>query len=199
MRAIVISALLSLNLQASFADGLPLGAPHDHSDQAESQLVVFDAQGKFVGSFSDYGGPGVYLTVNGAIAFVPMERLIVSGDGGPQTIYSGTDFRWSGTNALDFGSSDCSGAPVITTSIGVRPSVTARQGAEVTLYIAGETNSGPMRVASTRSGPNFACVPNAIPSIEYGWPTETTYSVTGAYPEPLTIRYPRDGSYQRWR
>ncbi|SAL83914.1 hypothetical protein AWB67_06538 [Caballeronia terrestris] len=185
MRAIVVSVFLLLHISASFAGG--------------ESLLVFDSQGKFVGPLEDYGGPGVYLTVSGAIAFVPIERVIVSGDGGPQTVYSATDFRWSGTNAADYTSSDCSGTPVITLTTGVRPSVTIRQGTDVTLYVAPATNSGPILIGSIRSGPNFRCVPSGVPSTEYGWPTESTYSLTGAQPEPLTIRYPRDRGDRRSR
>jgi len=184
MRAIFASALLFLHLSASLAAGEP--------------LLIFDAQGKFVGLLEDYGGPGVYLMVANAIAFVPIERVIVSGDGGPQTVYSATEFRWSGTNAADYTSSDCSGAPVITLIGGVRPSLTIRQGTDVTLYVAPTTNSGPIRIGSTRSGPNFNCVPSGVPSTEYGWPTESTYSLNGAHPEPLTIRYPRRSEDRRY-
>jgi hypothetical protein len=175
MRAFVVSVLLLLQLTASFAAETPL---------------VFDAQGKFVGPLDDYGGPGVYLTVNGAIAFVPIERVIVSGDGGPQTVYSATQFRWSGMNVADFTSTDCSGTPVITLTTGVRPSTTIRLGHDVTLYVAPATNSAPIVIGSVRSGPTFTCAASGTPVTEYGWPTESTFSLTGAYPEPLTVRIP---------
>lgn len=191
MRAIVISALLLLNVSTTFADGESRDGRYKNHDRADVQPLVFDAQGKFVGPLDDYGDQGVYLTISGAATFVYIERAIVSGDGGPQTIYSGTEFKWSSTNAADYSSSDCSGTPIITLTGGVRPSLAIRRGAEVTLYVAPATNSGPMRVASTQSGPDFHCAPSGVPTTEYGWPTENTYSVTGAYPEPLTIRYPR--------
>lgn len=185
MRTLVVLALLFCHLSAALAG-------------AEIPLV-FDAQGKFVGLLEDEGGPGVYMTISGAIAFVPMERVPVSGDGGPLTVYSASEFRWSGTNAADFTSTDCNGTPIITLTTGIRPSVAIRQGTDVTLYVAAATNSGPMRVGSTRSGPNFTCVSFAAPNTEYGWPTETAYSLTGAHPEPLTIRNPLDGANPHWR
>ncbi|MFM0053585.1 hypothetical protein [Caballeronia grimmiae] len=185
MRAIVVSVFLLLHLSVSFAGG-------------ETPLV-FDSQGKLVGPLDDYGGPGVYLTVNGAIAFVPVERVKVSGDGGPQTVYSATQFRWSGSNAADFTSSDCSGTPVITLISGVRPSTTIRLGNDVTLYVAPAANSAPIQIGSARSGPNFTCAAPGTPVTEYGWPTESTFSLTGAYPEPLTIRFPAEGMHRRWR
>ena len=178
MRAIVVSTFLLLHLSLSFAGG--------------ETLLVFDSQGKLVGPLDDYGGPGVYLTVSGAIAFVPIERVKVSGDGGPQTVYSATDFRWSGTNVADYTSSDCSGTPVITLITGVRPSTTIRLGNDVTLYVAPATNSAPIRIASARSGSSFTCAAASVPVTEYGWPTESTYSLTGAHPEPLTIRFPAE-------
>ncbi|VXC93232.1 conserved hypothetical protein [Burkholderia sp. 8Y] len=184
MRAIVVSVFLLLHLSAAFAGG--------------ETPEVFDAQGKFVGALDDYGGPGVYLTVNGAVAFVPIERVIVSGDGGPQTVYSATQFRWSGMNAVDFTSSDCSGTPVITLTTGVRPSTTIRLGNDVTLYVAPAINSAPVTIGSVRSGPTFTCAAASTPVTEYGWFTESTFSLTGAYPEPLTIRIPAD-MQRRWR
>ncbi|SAK75863.1 hypothetical protein AWB79_04520 [Caballeronia hypogeia] len=185
MRAIVVSAFLLLQMSVSFAGG--------------ESLLVFDAQGKFVAPLDDFGGPGVYLTVNGVVAFAPLERVIVSGDGGPQTVYSATQFRWSGTNAADYTSSDCGGTPVITLITGVRPATSVRLGSDVTLYVAPATNSAPVQIGSVRSGPNFVCTASNPPTTEYGWPTETTYSLTGAHPEPLTIRFPSESLYQRWR
>ncbi|MDR5857735.1 hypothetical protein QCE42_22870 [Caballeronia sp. LZ050] len=179
----VVSVCLLLHLSAAFAGG---GTPQ-----------VFDAQGKFVGPLDDYGGPGVYLTVNGAIAFVPIERVIVSGDGGPQTVYSATQFRWSGLNAVDFTSTDCSGTPVITVTTGIRPTTTVRLGNDVTLYVAPATNSAPVSIGSVRAGPTFTCTASSTPVTEYGWSTESTFSLTGAYPEPLTIRVPA-GNAGRW-
>ncbi|WP_244817874.1 hypothetical protein [Caballeronia sp. Lep1P3] len=194
MRAIVVSALLLLYASASFGDDTS-GDIH----KLGAELLVYDAQGRPVAPLDDYGGQGVYLTINGAIAFAFIERTIVSGDGGPQTVYSGTNFRWSGTNAVDFTSSDCSGTPIITLTSGVRPSLAVRRGADVTLYVAPDTNSAPMRVASTLSGPNFQCTTATVPTTEYGWPAAITYSLTGSHPEPLTIRDAHAGPAQSSR
>jgi len=57
-----------------------------------------------------------------------------------------------------------------------------------TVYIASDSFSGPVAVASARQNPNLSqCQAFSYPQV--GWTPEATYDLTGHYPEPLRLGY----------
>ncbi len=168
---------------------------HDHDRRRHDDhrvLKLYDARGQVVGRLASYqGGPGVYLSIDGAIVFAAVYWLSLP--------YPGTRdsarFQWSAFAPYSYSSTDCSGSPIIPPQTGPRPTVAIRKGPDVTLYIAGDTASAPKQILSV-SFDGTSCVPP--PGVDHMPPStapvpafsaETTYSLTAHYPEPLTIGY----------
>lgn len=179
MRSILIAsvlATLALTAHAGDDDG------HHHRDKRHVP-TVFDAQGGEVGPLEfDAGQDGVYIEINGAITFVPIGRV------GTNERASATQFQWGSVGIVAYPSSDCSGSPVLLYTSGPRPSIAVRQGADVTVYVASDADSGPVNVQSSHQNPNFSqCTPfvNTIAAFTVG----SSYVITQHHPEPLTIRY----------
>ncbi|GJH14760.1 hypothetical protein IAG25_28635 [Caballeronia sp. EK] len=194
MRSILIAsvlATLALTAHAGDDDG------HHHRDRQVPK--VFDAQGREVGPLeSDAGQNGVYIEINGAITFVPIGRV------GTAERASATQFQWGSDRPILIGtvaypSSDCSGTPVLIYSFGSgtqvllytsgpRPSIAVRQGADVTVYIASDADSGPVNVQSSHLNSNFSECTRFVATIT-AWTVGSSYVITQHHPEPLTIHY----------
>ncbi|BCQ30347.1 hypothetical protein NK8_85380 (plasmid) [Caballeronia sp. NK8] len=179
MRSILIASVLAtLALTAHAGDD----DRHQHRDDRHAPKV-FDAQGREVGPLvSDASQNGVYIEINGAITFVPIARA------GTDDRASATQFQWGSIGIVAYPSSDCSGSPVLFYTSGPRPSIAVRQGADVTVYVASDADSGPVHIQSSHQNPNFSqCTPyvTTITAFAVG----SSYVITQHHPEPLTIRY----------
>jgi len=187
--AVIVVALASIWSGRGAADD----ARTRHEGEHRS-LAVVDAHGSFVGTLTsgrtDFFGnsaPGVVLTVNGAIVFVPIRRA--SGANG-HTLAS--QYVWGDvTYAFSFRTSDCSGPPFVRgePAGNLRPAAVVRQGGEATLYIAPDSFSSDF-APSVRSmqyvdGPCTGITPV---NREEGWTPESSFSLTERFPEPLTVR-----------
>ena len=176
-----MAVLLSTAL-ASFAG--------DHRDRPHRRVLqVFDANGKAVGAFKYAGGgPGVFMTVNGAVVFVPVLRREAGGTGN-ETSYSATQFEWGRYFINEFYTADCSGPPLVSEDTGPRASFVLRRGPEATVYVAPAANSQLLSVSSYLVGTNGQCQRYATPATKAGWPIESSYVITKDHPEPLSIHY----------
>ncbi|WP_082378284.1 hypothetical protein [Caballeronia cordobensis] len=194
MRAILIASVLATLALTAHAGGDDDG--HHHRDRHVPK--VFDAQGREVGPLeSDAVENGVYIEINGAITFVPISRVATNDRA------SATQFQWGSYRPIPIGAvaypySDCSGTPVLFyevpsgtqlhTTYGPRPSITVRQGADVTVYIASDADAGPAGVQSTHRNPNFSeCTPYVATFTAFT--VGSSYVITQHHPEPLTIHY----------
>ncbi|MDR5857734.1 hypothetical protein P9239_02775 [Caballeronia sp. LZ062] len=174
--------LLCASATTSFADEME-HAHHRHN------LHVFDANGQEVGALKyAQGSAGVFVTVNGAPAFVPIMRRQISGTGN-KTVYSATEFMWGWYFQNQYYSSDCSGAPLVPGTAAGRPAFTLRKGSDVTVYVAPETNSQLLTVSSYTLGTNGQCQRYTPPLTAAGWPVESSCVITQEHPEPLSIHY----------
>ena len=152
---------------------------------------VYDAQGKFVGQLeTNSGGDGVFLTINGALTFVAIERVPVG------TQLSATQFEWASARYIYYPSTDCSGLPVLENvppqayMYGPRPSEALRLGTDVVLYVASGANSITVQAWSAREPPNLTCIPYSAAQVQQQvFVPDTTYPLTQTYPEPLSVRY----------
>jgi len=143
---------------------------------AHRVLTVFDAAGKAVGRLASFGRfDGVFLTVNGALVFVPL--TLVNVNFAPS---QSAKYQWLTVDSA----SGCGESPAIPIESGPRPSVATRTGEEVTLSIAADTSSSPCS-ASLISGQT---------SQSTTFPVESTYALTAHFPEPLTIDVDRADS-----
>ncbi|MCI0150358.1 hypothetical protein KNO81_31295 [Paraburkholderia sediminicola] len=152
--------------------------------------VVVDARGHAVGPAI---GAGVVLRVNGTPTYVPLERS------GPTTTgpYSATDLQWGSSATPVFVSSDCSGSPLMQfyppasnfTTIPLvdiyRPSVVARSGSSVQLYLASSAPSTQQAVASLLYV-DGSCISYTRTVTVFA--IETTIDLAQKYPEPLHIK-----------
>jgi hypothetical protein len=153
-------------------------------------LKLFDAQGKLIGRVASYGGyDGVFLTIDGALVFAKITRLNRNFHA-----YDSAKFQWLESYLLSYSNPACSGSPVIPINTGPRPSIATRKGGDVTLLIAGDTDSAGVQIVAVLEGTN--CHPpfgsgHMQPSTAPvpGFAVETSYPLTAHYPEPLTIRY----------
>jgi len=182
MRQYLIAALLALSGTLSYGDD----SSRSREQVEHRVLKVFDSQGKTVGPLVSYSGQdGVNLTVNGATIFVTIGRVTINN--GRQ--YSASQFEWGSVGFVTYPTPDCSGNPVIVYyTTPVRPAMAVRQGVDVTVYIASDSFSGPVAVASARQNPNLSqCQAFSYPQV--GWTPEATYDLTGHYPEPLRLGY----------
>jgi len=153
-------------------------------------LRVFDAHGKPVGRLASYHGyDGVYLDINGAIVFAAVTWLRID----PNTIDS-SKFQWWTFGPFNYSTTDCSGSPIIAPGSGPRPAIATRNGADVTLLIAGNTVSTPAQIVAVFDGtrctppPVIGHVPPSTAPVP-AFTAETNYPLTAHYPEPLTIGY----------
>ncbi|WP_244817875.1 hypothetical protein [Caballeronia sp. Lep1P3] len=182
----IVAALLMSYSLAPFAHD---DADHRANYRHHRVLRVFDANGKVVGAFRySGGGAGVFVTVNGASVFLPVVRRQVSGTG-DQTVYSASQFSWGLYFINQYFSADCSGAPLIVSNAGPRPSSVLRTGSEVTVYVAPASNSQFLSVSSYLLGSAGQCQRYATPLTQAGWPVESSYVITQDHPEPLTVHY----------
>ena len=181
MRYLLVLALL-LGAASAYA-GDSQDQQHGSQGDGRGGPEVYDAQGKYIGPLVESNfGDGVYLTINGAVTFVPINR--VSGS----TTASATQFQWSGSGPAVFSSSDCSGPPILSVNSWARPSMAIRRGADVVLYVAGDAGSRPLAAGSERMPPNLdVCLPIVV-DMPDSFAAQTTYPLTQAYPEPLSIR-----------
>ncbi|WP_250520355.1 MULTISPECIES: hypothetical protein [unclassified Caballeronia] len=185
---LVVSLLLSTTSLHLSAGADKDGDRIRHEDHRV--LKVFDAQGKLIGRLASYGGyDGVFLSIDGALVFARVTRLNSNFHS-----YDSAKFQWSDSFLLRYPTPTCSGSPVIPVDTGPRPSVAVRKGADVTLLIAGDTDSVGFQIVAVLEGTN--CHPPSggghyqpPPSPVPGFAAETSYPLTAHYPEPLTIRY----------
>lgn len=156
--------------------------------------VVVDAHGRFVGpltsgrtDFFNNAPPGVVLTVNGAIVFVPIHRASAAGDHTLTSQYVWGDVSYGNS----FRTSDCSGTPFIRGELTgtLRPATIVRQGDEATLYVAPDSFSSDLAplVRSVRFVEG-SCATLMPVDREEGWTPESSFPLTQHYPEPLTVR-----------
>jgi hypothetical protein len=189
MRRLLILAISlfvsAMSLYANADDG------HDwrrHDDQ--HVLKVFDAQGRLVGRLASYGGhDGVYLDIDGALVFAALTWVF-----SPPNATSSSTYQWSTYGPFNYPTANCSGSPIITPGSGPRPSIAMRSGSDVTLLIAGDTVSSPMKVVAVFDGTNCAPPPvigHMPPSTApvAGFSAQTSYPLSAHRPEPLTIGY----------
>ncbi|SAL76451.1 hypothetical protein AWB74_04992 [Caballeronia arvi] len=187
-RLLFLTVSLFLSLMSLHADADDGQGRRRHDDQRV--LKVFDAEGKLVGRLASYNGAdGVYLTINGAIVFAAVTWLWIN----PNDADS-SKFQWSTFGPFSYSTADCSGSPIIPPGNGPRPSIAMRNGADVTLLIAGDTVSSGGRIVAVSDGTNCTPPPfiGHVPPSTAPVPAftaETNYALTAHYPEPLTIGY----------
>lgn len=186
MHKLLVAALVVLGVSTS-SFGFDLGGVDGRqSDERGGQrtLKIFDSQGRVVGPLVSYQPLGTVLNVNGLTIFAPIQRVSMNN----ASQYSASQFEWAGGFSA-YLTPDCSGSPLITPSSAlnsqVRPSQIARQGADATVYIAGDTYSAQTTFRSYRL--NGACVSGSETS--QAWSAESSYPLTQRYPEPLSIHY----------
>lgn len=168
-RLLLVVAFLFVSAMACHADADDGQHQRRHDD--DRVLKVFDSQGKLIGPLASYGrDDGVFLTIDGALVFVPIEPLNVFL---PQS--ESAKYQWKVENGILPG---CNGLPSISFNSGPRPSATAFTGTDVTVYIAGDTNS-----TLGCSPPPQPPQPNPI------FNAESSYPLTAHYPPPLTLGY----------
>lgn len=192
MRCLLLVAMLLCAASAQAGDS------HDErngrpGDGRGGPPKVYDARGEYVGQLGTNNGvDGVFLTISGAVTFVGVERASVG------TQLSATQFQWTTSSYIEYPSTDCSGPPVLEYNngrptpytLGPRPSVAVRQGADVVLYVAGEADSTTVQAWSYRTNPVMNVCKTYSASLERGqvFALDTTYQLTQIHPEPLTIR-----------
>lgn len=189
MRRLIVAAVLCLvSALSCYADADNGRDGHRHDEH--NVLKLYDAQGKLVGRLASYGGyDGVFLTIDNAIVFARITWLNTN-----FSDYYSSKFQWLTYGPFNYSNTDCSGTPIISPGSGPRPSIAMRTGADVTLYIAGDTNSSPAQIVATFDGttcappPVIGHVPPSTAPVP-AFTAESNYSLTAHYPEPLTIGY----------
>ncbi|MEI6003471.1 hypothetical protein H3V53_42340, partial [Paraburkholderia bengalensis] len=142
---------------------------------------------------------GVTLTINGAVVFVPVARAQSAGPpsdiSSPSVQYSASQLVWWSASGVYFAASDCAGGGYLSIFDALynfyapsRPSIPVRAGANVTLYIAADSASAHTSVSSFFSTALSRCESFQPDSIEL-WKSESTFDLTGRYPEPLSAHY----------
>lgn len=183
MRSRSFVALLFFCSTLSFGDDTARGG-HRPDDRRVPKL--FDSQGKVVGPVESFRNePGVYLSINGALTFVPVRRQ----SNADYSQYSASQFQWSDTGFIAYTGANCSGSPIIVYYDGPRPSMAVRQGTDVVVYVAADAWSAPTVAASIRQNPNLSECTSYSGTIPSAFVPESSYPITQFYPEPLTIRY----------
>ncbi|RFU48867.1 hypothetical protein [Paraburkholderia sp. DHOC27] len=199
MRASLLTFMLACSATVAYAAG-GFDSPEPHGVDRYTPNV-YDAQGKFVGPLASASGvSGVFLTVNGALTFVPIIHSAKNfALGRLEAERSASQYQWSDAESEAFASADCAGNPVITqtgetedNSVG-RPSMLIRNGTDVTLYVAADTYSSLNIVNSARDllqGTPGSCVGESPANfIDPAWPVESVYPITQHYPEPLRVGF----------
>jgi hypothetical protein len=173
------------------------GARERNSDPV---LALYDSSGALIGPIVSYGYlDGVVLTIDRAVVFVPIVRAHVSGlpnDISNQSVeYSASQLVWMSAPGVYFVASDCAGVTYMGVSDAffniyapVRPSISVRADANVTLYIASDSTSTSTAVSSFFATVLNSCQSFQPDSIEL-WKSERTFDLTGHYPEPLSAHY----------
>lgn len=153
------------------------------------QPMVYDAQGKRVGPLEVYSGVnGVYLAIDGEPVFVAVNHKRV----GPLQ-YSASQYEWVGYTFVPYPSHDCTGSVAVADAGSPAPAMPLREGADVTVYIAGKQMSGNVQVWSFRQTDPSTGATTCLTSLsDQGanyWAIERTYPLTQHYPEPLRVAY----------
>jgi hypothetical protein len=161
----------------------------DGGDDALRQPMVYDAQGKAIGPLEVYSGVnGVYLAIDGEPVFVEVDHKRV----GPLQ-YSDSQYEWVGYTFVPYPSHDCTGSVAVADAGSPTPAMPVREGADVTIYIAGKEESGDVQVWSFKqTDPSTGvttCMVNPIDEGTNYWPINHTYPLTQHYPEPLRVAY----------
>lgn len=109
MRTSLIAAALACSVTLSYADS-GAGSPERRSEEHRIPNV-YDAQGKLVGSLASASGlSGVFLTVNGALTFVPIIHSAKNYSlGRLNAERSASQYQWSDSASVAYASADCSG------------------------------------------------------------------------------------------
>ncbi len=158
----------------------------DYERHAERRAVkVFDANGRVIGDLTSFsGGNGVAFTAGHATTVVPLTRVQDA-----SYHFSATDFQWLAVSSGVFGSTDCSGDPIIESAWGPRISIPFRRGSEVTVYFA---PAGPEQSLVARSGlgpDGSTCRQFDSPTMERGYAPAARLVITRHHPEPLRIGF----------
>jgi hypothetical protein len=181
----VVFVLLALYAISSVAD-----ERDQRHRQGKDELrvpMVYDAQGKAVGSLEVYSGnSGVYLNIEGRAVFVAIDHKRV----GPLQ-YSASQYEWLGAGFVPYMSRDCSGSVAVADAGSPAPAMPVREGADVTVYIAGTETSGNVQVWSYKtvnaSTGVTTCTSSPFDAGNSSWQIKSTYPLTQHFPEPLRI------------
>lgn len=179
--------LFALCASLSFAD--ERNDPAHHGGDELGLPTVYDAQGKVVGPLEVYSGVnGVYLDIDGRVVFVEVDHKRI----GPSQ-YSASQYEWVAATFVPYPSLDCSGSAAVADTGSPTPAMPLREGADVTVYIAGTEVSGDVQVWSVKtidaSTGVATCETNSFDEGGPYWPTKSTYPLTQHFPEPLRVAY----------
>jgi hypothetical protein len=175
---IVLAVLLSITFDSLAEDGELRNQRHFGHYK---NLKVFDARGGLIGRLADNASQGgVFLRVNGALVFAPVQHKQLSSDQ-----WSASQFEWR-DSGVPYLATDCVSIPGSVSPASPRPVVVVRQGPEVTMFIAGTDDSGGL--SGNASYWRRGCAPGSSLRVDE-WAPQASYSLTEHYPEPLSIRY----------
>lgn len=161
-----------------------------HHGNDEPRLpMVYDARGKAVGYLEVYSGAsGVFLNIEGRAVFLAIAHKRL----GPLQ-YSASQFEWVVASPVPYMSHDCSGSVAVGNQGSPTPAMPVREGADVTVYIAGTEISGGVQVWSYKAiDPSTGvatCTSNPVDAGSNDWPIGSTYPLTQHFPEPLRVSY----------
>jgi hypothetical protein len=162
--------------------------PRRSDDDAHLPRLI-DARGHVVGPLKNFGGAeGVFLDIDGAPVFVPVEHRLVS-----SLAYSSTEFEWLNKITVYYSSTDCAGEVLIVDpAVSPRPAVVVRNGTDVTLYVAGNGASSDAQIHSAKTQDTSSATTCDSPIANFdspAWTAPTTFSLTEHYPEPLRVAF----------
>ncbi|KXV11127.1 hypothetical protein CR51_07635 [Caballeronia megalochromosomata] len=183
----ILLVLLALFASTTFADERE--QRRHHANDELRLPVVYDAQGKAVGSLEVYSGVnGVFLNIGGRAVFVAIDHKRV---GALQ--YTTSAYEWVGAGFVPYMSHDCSGSMAVADAGSPAPAMPVREGADVTVYIAGTEPSGGVQVWSYKTVNALTGVATctSVPFDAGGnsWPIKSTYPLTQHFPEPLRVSH----------
>ncbi|RFU49031.1 hypothetical protein [Paraburkholderia sp. DHOC27] len=186
MRKSHAAVLLSICLASiAYAEDIPDPGHRPDGHTAHSHVLkVFDSDGHYVGPVISIDAVtiGAVVHANGTIIVVPIGRVSQNGQ------LSASQYQWASSLSpiATPPTVDCRNLPVIDATFptpGVlRPAYTARVGNVTTAYIAGNTYTIP-------TPPNGQCSGQSMQYPLSVWLTESVFSLTQNYPEPLAIHY----------
>ncbi|MGF6267199.1 hypothetical protein OKW49_008193 [Paraburkholderia youngii] len=170
-----------------------------HRGDEQKTLKLFDAHGNPVGPVVSYGAEnGVMLPINGALVFLPVQRISRVDAVTATQQFSSTQLQWAANSGVFYSTSNCSGQAFVgvlnvedgNDAAPTRPLVLVRVGSNVSLYIATNTHSQTQSMSSFffPFPGNATCQPMATQPI-IGWNAESTFDLTGHYPEPLRMGF----------